>query len=133
MRSSIAVLWLVVGAVAAAALAQDESAPDAPFQFVCLKESETAVLNGIAVPVDETWERRDDVQAGRAPAECWAWSDSCPPLLLEPGQNAAAACRSAGASFRPLTVRMLDPEAPNWDADPVDGAAGPAQPQPSSA
>ena len=119
----ILVPWLVVGAFAAPGLAQDEAAQDASFQFVCRIESEPAFVNGMAVPADDTWERRDDVQAGRAPAECWAWSDSCPPLLLEPGQNAAAACRSAGASFRPLTVRMLDPEAPNWDADLVDGAA----------
>ncbi len=125
MRFSAFVPWLVVGAVAAPALAQDEAAPDAPFQFVCVKESEPAFLDGMAVPVDETWERRDDVQGVRAPAECWAWSDSCPPQLLAPGQNAAAACRSAADSSRPLTVRISVPEAP--DADRVDGAATPAE------
>ncbi len=125
MRSSICVLWLVAGAVAAPALAQDEAAPDAPFQFVCVKDSEPAFVNGMAVPVDEMWERRDDVQGVRAPAECWAWSDSCPPQLLAPGQNAAAACRSAADSSRPLTVRISAPEAP--DADRVDGAATPAE------
>ena len=126
MRSSVSVLWLVVGAAAAPALAQEEAAPDAPFQFVCVKESEPVFLNGMAVPVDETWERRDDVAASRAPAQCWAWSDSCPPRLLEPGQNAAAACRAAAASSKPLTVRMLAPEAPDLNRDPVDGAAAPA-------
>ena len=88
MRSSICVLWLVVGAVAVPALAQDEAVADAPFQFVCVKDSEPALVNGIAVPADETWERRDDVprQAGRR-LECWAWSDSCPPRLIEPGER----------------------------------------------
>ena len=121
------VLWLVVGAAAAPALAQDEAAPDAPFQFVCLKESETTFLNGMAVPVDETWERRDDFPAGRAPAECWAWSDSCPPRLLEPGEDAAAACRADANSSRPLTVRMLAPEALDSNRAPVDGTAAPAE------
>ncbi len=127
MRSSICVLWLVAGAVAAPALAQDEAAPDAPFQFVCVKESEPVFLNGIAVPVDETWERRDDVPAGRAPAECWAWSDSCPPRLLDPGEDAAAACRADANSSRPLTVRVQAPEASNSNRAPVDGSAAEAE------
>ena len=127
VRSSVSVLWLVVGAAAAPALAQEEAAPDAPFQFVCLKESEPAFVNGMAVPVDETWERRDDVPAGRAPAQCWAWSDSCPPRLLEPGQNPAAACRSAGVSSRLLTVRIVAPEALDSNRAPVDGTAAPAE------
>jgi len=117
----ILVPWLVVGAYAAPGLAQDEAAQDASFQFVCRIESEPVLVNGMAVPADDAWERRDDIPAGRAPAECWAWSDSCPPLFLEPGQNAAAACRAGSDSFRPLTVRVLDPEALN--ADPVEGAA----------
>ena len=115
----------MVGAFAVPAAGQDEAAPGAPIQFVCLKDSEPAFLNGMAVPADETWERRDDVQGVRAPAECWAWSDSCPPQLLAPGQNAAAACRSAADSSKPLTVRISAPEAP--DADRVDGAATPAE------
>ena len=125
MRSSVSVLWLVVGAFAVPAAGQDEAAAGAPIQFVCLKDSEPAFLNGMAVPADETWERRDDVAAGRAPAQCWAWSDSCPPQLLAPGQNPAASCRSAADSSRPLTVRISAPEAP--DADRVDGAATPAE------
>ena len=127
MRFSVSVFWLVFGAVAAPVVAQDESAPDAPFQFVCLKESETTFLNGMAVPVDETWERRDDFPAGRTPAECWAWSDSCPPRLLEPGEDAAAACRADANSSRPLTVRMLAPEALDSNRAPVDGTAAPAE------
>ena len=127
MRFSAFVPWLVVGAVAVPVAGQDEAVANTPFQFVCVKESEPVFLNGIAVPADETWERRDDVPAGRAPARCWAWSDSCPPRLLEPGQNAAAACRAAAASSKPLTVRMLAPEAPDLNRDPVDGAAAPAE------
>ncbi len=101
------VLWLVVGAAAAPALAQDEAAPDAPFQFVCLKEGEPAVsVIANAAPPEETWERRGDVRGVRAPAHCWAWSDACPPLLLAPGEDAAAACRSTGASSTELTIRI---------------------------
>ncbi len=127
MRFSAFVPWLVVAAVAVPVAGQDEAAPDAPFQFVCVKESEPAFLNGMAVPVDETWERRDDVPAGRAPAECWAWSDSCPPRLLQPGEDAAAACRADANSSRPLTVRVQAPESSNSNADPVDGAAAAAE------
>ena len=127
MRFSAFVPWLVVGAVAVPVAGQDEAVANTPFQFVCVKESEPVFLNGIAVPADETWERRDDVPAGRAPARCWAWSDSCPPRLLEPAQNAAAACRAGADSFKPLTVRMLAPEAPDLNRDPVDGAAAPAE------
>ena len=125
MRFSAFAASLVVAAVAVPVAGQDEAVADAPFQFVCRVESEPALVNGIAVPADDTWERQDDIQAGRAPAECWAWSDSCPPLFLEPGQNAAAACRAGSDSFKPLTVRVLDPEAPN--ADPVDGVAALAE------
>ena len=125
MRFSAFAASLVVAAVAVPVAGQDDAVADAPFQFVCRVESEPALVNGIAVPADDTWERQDDIQAGRAPAECWAWSDSCPPLFLEPGQNAAAACRAGSDSFKPLTVRVLDPEAPN--ADPVDGVAALAE------
>ena len=121
MRFSALVSSLVVAAVAVPVAGQDDAGADAPFQFVCRIESEPALVNGMAVPADDTWQRRDDIPAGRAPVECWAWSDSCPPLFLEPGQNAAAACRAGSDSFKPLTVRVLDPEAPN--ADPVDEAA----------
>ncbi len=121
MRFSALASSLVVVAVAVPVAGQDDAGADAPFQFVCRIESEPVFVNGMAVPADDTWERRDDIPAGRAPAECWAWSDSCPPLFLEPGQNAAAACRAGSDSFKPLTVRVLDPEAPN--ADPVDEAA----------
>ncbi|MXX61106.1 MAG: hypothetical protein F4112_11325 [Holophagales bacterium] len=105
-------------------LAQDEAAPDGPFQFVCPRQSDSAFLDGISVPADRTWERRDDVPpGGTAPAGCWAWSDSCPPRLLEAGQNPAAACRAGAGSSRPLTVRMLAPEASNTDGGIADGTA----------
>ncbi|MCE2558927.1 MAG: carboxypeptidase regulatory-like domain-containing protein, partial [Acidobacteria bacterium] len=123
MRFSAFAAWLVVAAVAVPVAGQDDAVADASFQFVCPRESEPAFLDGIPVPTDDTWERRDDIPAGRAPAECWAWSDSCPPLFLEPGQNAAAACRAGSDSFKPLTVRVLDPETVNPIADPVDGVA----------
>ena len=120
------VLWLVVGAVAAPALAQDEAAPDGPFQFACLKESEPAVsVIGNAAPPEETWERRGDVRGVRAPAHCWAWSDACPPLLLAPGEDAAAACRSAGASSTELTIRIGAREGSG--GDPGDGGAAPRE------
>ncbi len=125
MRFSAFASSLVVAAVAVPVAGQDDAVADAPFRFVCRIESEPVFVNGMAAPADDTWERRDDVPAGRAPAACWAWSDSCPPLLLEPGQNAAAACRAGSDSFKPLTVRVLDPEAPK--ADPVDGVAPPAE------
>ncbi len=121
MRFSALASWLAVAAVAVPVAGQDDAGADASFQFVCGIESEPVLVNGMAVLADDAWERRDDIPAGRAPAECWAWSDSCPPLFLEPGQNAAAACRAGSDSFKPLTVRVLDPEALN--ADPVDGAA----------
>ena len=120
------VLWLVVGAAAAPALAQDEAAPDAPFQFVCLKESEPAVsVIANAAPPGETWERRGDVRGVRAPAHCWAWSDACPPLLLAPGEDAAAACRSAGASSTELTIRIGAREGSGGDSG--DGGAAPRE------
>ncbi len=122
MRLLILVPWLVVGAFAAPGLAQDEAAQDASFQFVCPQGSEPAFLDGIPVPADDIWERRDDIPAGRAPAECWAWSDSCPPLFLEPGQSAAAACRAGGDSASPMAVRILVPVAPTSDRSSVDGA-----------
>lgn len=127
MRSSICILWLAFGAVAVPGLAQDEPVADAPFEYVCLKESEPAFVNGMPVVVDEMWERRDDVPAGRAPARCWAWSASCPPRLVEPGQNAAADCRARGESSRPLAVRMQTSEAPDSHGDPVDGAPAAAE------
>ena len=114
MRFSVSVLWLIVGAVAAPGLAQDEAAPDAPFRFVCPRETDPTFLDGIPVPADRTWERLNDIPpGGTAPAGCWAWSDSCPPRLLEAGQNPAAACRAGADSFRPLSVRMLAPETSN--------------------
>ena len=95
MRFSVSVVWLIVGALAAPGLAQDEAEPDAPFQFVCPRETAPAFLDGIPVPADRTWERLDDIPpGGAAPAGCWVWSASCPPRLLEAGQNPAAACRA---------------------------------------
>lgn len=127
MRSPICTLWIAFGAAAVPAVGQDEPAAGDPFQYVCSRESAPALLDGIPVPADRTWERRDDVSAGRAPARCWAWSDSCPPRLLEPGQNAAAACRTAGDSARSLTVRMLAPAAANANRHPAEEAAAAAE------
>lgn len=124
MRFSVSVLWLIVGAVAAPGLAQDEAAGETPFRLVCPRETDPAFLDGIPVPADRTWERRDDIPpGGTAPAGCWAWSDSCPPRLLEAGQSAAAACRAGADSSGPLTVRMLVPGASNPDGEPAEGTA----------
>ncbi len=125
MRSSIRLLWLLLGLVAVPAAGQEEPAAGDAFQFVCSRESEAASVNGIAVPADRIWERRGESSGGRAPADCWAWSDSCPPRLLEPGQDAAAACRAGSGASRPLTVRLLVPEASNAGA--VDGAGAAAE------
>ncbi len=126
MRFSILVPWLVVSAVAVPGLAQEEAAPDGPFQFVCPRQSDPAFLDGIPVPADRTWERLDDIPpGGAAPAGCWAWSDSCPPRLFEAGQSPAAACRAGAGSTSPLSVRMLVPEASNGaSADGTATAAG---------
>ena len=127
MRYSILVSLFVAGALAAPGLAQDEAVADAPFQFVCPKESEPAFLDGIPVPADRTWERLDDAPpGGAAPAACWAWSASCPPRLLEPGRNAAAACRAGADSSRPLTVHVLVPDASSPEGDPAGGPAATA-------
>ncbi len=127
MRFSVYVLWLIVSAVAAPGLAQDEAEPDAPFQFVCPRETDPAFLDGIPVPADRTWERLDDIPpGGTAPPGCWAWSDFCPPRLLEAGQNPAAVCRAGADSSRPLTVRMLVPDASNADGDAAEGTAAAA-------
>lgn len=127
MRSSIRLLWLLLGLVAVPATGQEEPAAGDAFQFVCSRESEPAFVNGVAMPADRIWERRNESTGGRAPADCWAWSDSCPPRLLEPGQHAAAACRVGSSASRPLTVRLLAPEASNVARDPADGAAVTAQ------
>lgn len=107
MRSSISALWVAFGVAAVPAAGQEEPTAGDPFQFVCSRESEPAgaSVRSILVPPEERWERRADVQGVRAPAECWAWSNTCPPRLLGPGEDAAAACRSAGDSFTPLTIR----------------------------
>ena len=97
------------------------------FQFVCVNQSEPALLDGMPIATDETWERRDDVQDGRAPAECWAWNDVCPPVLLETGQSAAAACRAGGHSAEPLTVRLLVPDALNSNSDEAGGTTAAAE------
>lgn len=124
MRFSILLAWCVVGALSVPALAQDEAALDDPFRFVCPREADPAFLDGIPVPADRTWERLDDIpQGGTAPAGCWAWSDSCPPRLLEAGQGAASACRAGADSTRTLSVRMLTPDASNPDGDPAEDAA----------
>lgn len=126
MRFSILVPWLVISAVAVPGLAQEE-APDAPFQFVCPRESAPAFLDGIPVPADRAWEQLDDLpRGGTEPGGCWAWSSSCPPRLLEPGQNAAAGCRADAASSRPLTVRVLVPEASSSNGEPAVGTAAAA-------
>ena len=126
MRFSILVPWLVISAVAVPGLAQEE-APDAPFQFVCPRESAPAFLDGIPVPADRAWEQLDDLPlGGTEPGGCWAWSSSCPPRLLEPGQNAAAGCRADAASSRPLTVRVLVPEASSSNGEPAVGTAAAA-------
>ena len=127
MRSSICLLWVALGVVAVPASGQEEPAAGDSFQFVCSRESEPAFANGIAVPADRVWERREESSGGRAPADCWAWSDSCPPRLLEPGQDAAAACRAGSGASKPLTVRLLAPEVSNVARDPADGAAPTAQ------
>ena len=108
MRSSICLLWVVLGVLAVPATGQDEPAAGDSFQFVCSSEREPAgaSVRSIMAPPEETWERRTDVQGVRAPADCWAWSRACPPRLLAPGEDAAAACRSAGGSFTPLTIRV---------------------------
>ena len=127
MRHSILVSLFAAGALAAPGLAQDELAADVPFQFVCPTESEPAFLDGIPVPADRTWERVDDVPpGGGAPAACWAWSASCPPRLLEPGQNAAAACRAGADSFRPLTVRVAVTDVSNPGGNPPADETPPA-------
>ena len=116
--------WLLLGAVAVPAAAQDESAAGGPFQFVCPVESAPSFVDGIPVPGGRTWERRDDLPPdGAAPAGCWAWSESCSPRPLEPGQSAAAACRAGGESATPLTVRMRVTAASNPSGDSVDGTA----------
>ncbi len=121
MRSSVFLFLVALGAVAVPATGQDEAAAGDQFQFVCPRQSDPALLDGIPVPADRTWERRDEVPpGGAAPAGCWAWSDSCPPRLLEAGQNAAAACRAGAESSRPLTVRMLATEASNQDGGTAD-------------
>lgn len=98
---------MLLGVVAVPAAAQDEPAAGGPFQFVCPVEIAPSFIDGIPVPADRTWERRDDLPAASAaPAGCWAWSESCSPRLLEPEQSAAAACRAGGDSASPLTVRM---------------------------
>ncbi len=125
MRSSIRLLWVLLGLVAVPAAGQEEPAAGDAFQFVCSREREPAFVNGIPVPTDRIWERRNESAGGRAPADCWAWSDSCPPRFLEPGQDAAAACRAGSRASRPLTVRLLAPEASNTGA--VDGAGATAE------
>ncbi|MCY3971397.1 MAG: carboxypeptidase-like regulatory domain-containing protein, partial [Acidobacteria bacterium] len=108
MRSPVTVLVLAFTAVAGPMVGQDEAAAGDRFEFVCSRESEPAgvSLRSILVAPEERWERRADVQGVRAPAECWVWSRACPPRLLGPGEDAAAACRSAGDSFAPLTIRV---------------------------
>ncbi len=124
MRSSAFLFLVALGAVAVPAAGQDEAAAGDQFQFVCPRQSNPAVLDGIPVPADRTWERLDDFSPdGTSPAGCWAWSDSCPPRLLEVGQNPAAACRAGADSFRPLTVRILAPDASKPDGDPAGGTA----------
>lgn len=112
MRSSIRLLWLLLGLVAVPAAGQEDPAAGDAFQFVCSRESEPAGISArsIMVPPDETWERRVDVQGVRAPADCWGWSSACPPRLLGPGEDAAVACRSAGGSFAPLRIRVQAPQ-----------------------
>ncbi len=127
MRSSIRLLWVLLGLVPVPAAGQEEPAAGDAFQFVCSRESEPAFVNGVAVPADRIWERRDESSGSRAPADCWAWSDSCPPRLLEPGQDATAACRAGSGASRPLTVRLLVPEASNVARDPADGTAPTAE------
>ncbi len=128
MRSSASILLVAFGAVAVPVAGQDEAAAGDQFQFVCSRESEPAFVNGFAVAADRTWERRDDAPPdGAAPAGCWAWSASCPPRLLEPGRNAAAACRPGDDSARPLTVRVLVPEASSSSGGPVDESAAAAE------
>ncbi len=127
MLSSIRLLCLLLGLVAVPAAGQEEPAAGDAFQFVCSRESEPAFVNGIPVPADRIWERRDDVAGSRTPADCWAWSDSCPPRLLEPGQDAAAACRAGSRASGPLTVGLLAPEVSNVARDPADGAAATAE------
>ncbi len=127
MRFSILVSLFAASAVAVPGLAQDVASPDGPFQFVCPRESEPAFSDGIPARADRTWERLDDLPpGGGAPAACWAWSASCPPRLLEPGQNAAAACRAGVDSFRPLNVRLVVPDASKADGDPADRTAATA-------
>ena len=121
MRFSAFVLWLIVGAVGAPGLAQDDAVPDTPFRFVCVKESESVFVDGVPVAADDTWERRNDVTTGRAPDRCWAWSEPCPPRLLDPGQNAVAACRAGVGSAKPLAVHMLAPADSTSDGNLVDG------------
>lgn len=127
MLSSIRLLCLLLGLVAVPAAGQEEPAAGDAFQFVCSRESEPAFVNGLPVPADRIWERRDDVAGSRTPADCWAWSDSCPPRLLEPGQDAAAACRAGSRASGPLTVGLLAPEVSNVARDPADGAAATAE------
>lgn len=126
MRSSAFLFLVALGAVAVPAAGQDEAAAGDQFQFVCPRQSDPAFLDGIPVPADRTWERLDEVPpGGAAPAGCWAWSDSCPPRLFEAGQSPAAACRAGAGSTRPLSVRMLVPEASNRaSADGTATAAG---------
>ena len=111
MRSSICFLWVALGVSAVPATGQDEPAAGDSFQFVCSSEREPAGVSArsIMAPPEETWERRTDVQGVRAPADCWVWSRACPPRLLAPGEDAAAACRVAGDSFTPLTIRVYAP------------------------
>lgn len=124
MRFSASILLVAFGAVAVPAGGQDEPAAGDRFQFVCPRESEPVFLDGIPVAADSTWERRDDVPPGdEAPAACWAWSESCPPRLLETGRRAAAACRARADSLGPLIVRLLVPKASNADRDLADGTA----------
>jgi hypothetical protein len=108
-------------------MAQEEAVTAAPFEFLCARENEPAYLNGVPVRFDDTWERRDHSSADLTPARCWAWSDSCPPRLLEPGESAVAACRTGGGSSRQLTVRVRAPEAAKSNADPAVGAAAAAE------
>ena len=132
MRHSICVLWLAVAAVAVPAAGQNEAAPDTPFQFVCLNESEPvlASVGAVAVLPEETWERTD-VEGVRAPVQCWAWSRACPPRRLEPGEDAAAACRSTRAASNPLTIRIAARQGSAGDLG--DGEESPGEVQVTAA
>lgn len=118
-RAAIALLTVLCLSAVAVVGQEQAVAGGEGTRFVCLDEDRRAFASEAGPGRhDGLWQHLDAAAAELPLTHCWAWSDTCPPQRLVPGDDPVRACEAASASNGRLSLRVVQPAAGSDPATP---------------